>query len=131
MSAASTANDKLKVVYISTRYVETDPLSFKSVVQSLTGKKSSVDSWEEKNSTHSSDHSGAPEKRNKSVIGGNGSTSGGGGGGGGAMLETPGEFSCGDFSRALLEIPHSEELNSVYGDLLFNSQQQTWLTTNL
>lgn len=30
----------VKVVHIETQYVETDPLSFKSVVQSLTGKDS-------------------------------------------------------------------------------------------
>ncbi|XP_052179900.1 VQ motif-containing protein 1-like [Diospyros lotus] len=32
----------VKVVYIDTRYVDVDPLSFKSVVQSLTGKDSSA-----------------------------------------------------------------------------------------
>ncbi|KAL9659499.1 hypothetical protein QQ045_024305 [Rhodiola kirilowii] len=33
--------DQLKVVFIQTQYINTDPMSFKSVVQSLTGKDSS------------------------------------------------------------------------------------------
>ncbi|PIN15884.1 hypothetical protein CDL12_11470 [Handroanthus impetiginosus] len=35
-------SDPVKVVIINTQYVETDPLSFKSVVQSLTGKESTA-----------------------------------------------------------------------------------------
>ncbi|KAL8161373.1 hypothetical protein V2J09_012862 [Rumex salicifolius] len=36
------AGQPTKVVYINTQYVETDALSFKSVVQNLTGKDSEV-----------------------------------------------------------------------------------------
>ncbi|KAK6917175.1 VQ protein [Dillenia turbinata] len=42
MAAKTCKGDPVKVVIISTRYVQTDPKNFKSVVQSLTGKNSSV-----------------------------------------------------------------------------------------
>ncbi|GMH24477.1 hypothetical protein Nepgr_026320 [Nepenthes gracilis] len=38
----SAAEGPIKVVYINTQYVETDAVSFKSVVQMLTGKDSTV-----------------------------------------------------------------------------------------
>lgn len=40
-SAGQHSEDQLKVVFIQTQYINTDPRSFKSVVQSLTGKDSS------------------------------------------------------------------------------------------
>lgn len=40
--AGASSHVPVKVVYIDTQYVETDPLSFKSVVQSLTGMKNST-----------------------------------------------------------------------------------------
>lgn len=46
---AYTSHDAVKVVLINTQYVETDTTSFKSVVQSLTGKDSCVE-WIEKSS---------------------------------------------------------------------------------
>ncbi|KAK6932204.1 VQ protein [Dillenia turbinata] len=42
MAAKTCTVDPVKVVIICTRHVETDPKSFKFVVQSLTGKNSSV-----------------------------------------------------------------------------------------
>ncbi|KAJ9153179.1 hypothetical protein P3X46_026646 [Hevea brasiliensis] len=49
LSMASTSREQVKVVIIDTRYVVTDPLSFKSVVQNLTGKDSCI-SWVEESS---------------------------------------------------------------------------------
>ncbi|XP_018809749.1 VQ motif-containing protein 1-like [Juglans regia] len=47
--ACASRDQAVRVVLIDTQYVETDALSFKSVVQSLTGKDSCV-SWIEKSS---------------------------------------------------------------------------------
>ncbi|KAF5472493.1 hypothetical protein F2P56_009206 [Juglans regia] len=47
--ACSVSGKAVKVVHIDTQYVETDPLNFKSVVQSLTGKDSCV-AWIKKSS---------------------------------------------------------------------------------
>ncbi|KAK9267157.1 hypothetical protein L1049_009577 [Liquidambar formosana] len=41
-SMASARHEPVKVVLVDTKYVETDPMSFKSVVQSLTSKNSCV-----------------------------------------------------------------------------------------
>ncbi|XVF25464.1 hypothetical protein REPUB_Repub13aG0214500 [Reevesia pubescens] len=49
MAAIATSQEDVKVVLIDTQYVETDPLSFKSVVQRLTGKDCCV-SWIEESS---------------------------------------------------------------------------------
>ncbi|KAI4342440.1 hypothetical protein MLD38_027067 [Melastoma candidum] len=43
----SVRSGSVKVVIIDTRYVKTDPASFKSVVQKLTGKDSKVPDGEE------------------------------------------------------------------------------------
>ncbi|EXC29346.1 hypothetical protein L484_021654 [Morus notabilis] len=48
---ASPRRGPVKVVLIDTRYVKADPTSFKSVVQSLTGKDSCV-AWVESSSFH-------------------------------------------------------------------------------
>ncbi|KAF7120271.1 hypothetical protein RHSIM_Rhsim13G0113700 [Rhododendron simsii] len=48
--AGASSHVPVKVVYIDTQYVETDPLSFKSVVQSLTGMNSTVTLMEESSS---------------------------------------------------------------------------------
>lgn len=48
--AGASSHVPVKVVYIDTQYVETDPLSFKSVVQSLTGMNSTVALMEESSS---------------------------------------------------------------------------------
>ncbi|GMI93569.1 hypothetical protein like AT1G78410 [Hibiscus trionum] len=48
-ATAIISGDDIKVVLIDTQYVETDPHSFKSVVQRLTGKDCCV-SWIEENS---------------------------------------------------------------------------------
>lgn len=49
MAAGSTNPEAVKVVLIDTRYIKTDPTSFKSVVQKLTGKDSCV-GWIDKSS---------------------------------------------------------------------------------
>ncbi|GMY33571.1 VQ motif-containing protein 1-like [Fagus crenata] len=49
MACASSTHEAVKVVVINTHYVETDPTSFKSAVQSLTGKDSCV-AWIENSS---------------------------------------------------------------------------------
>ncbi|XP_027172720.1 VQ motif-containing protein 10-like [Coffea eugenioides] len=43
MSGCYTTRDPVKVVIINTQYVETDAMSFKSVVQRLTGKDSKIE----------------------------------------------------------------------------------------
>ncbi|KAI8524369.1 hypothetical protein RHMOL_Rhmol13G0145300 [Rhododendron molle] len=48
--AGASSHVPVKVVHIDTQYVETDPLSFKSVVQSLTGMNSTVALMEESSS---------------------------------------------------------------------------------
>ncbi|XVE51618.1 hypothetical protein DITRI_Ditri02bG0056300 [Diplodiscus trichospermus] len=49
MAATATSHGDVKVVLIDTQYVHTDPLSFKSVVQRLTGKDCCV-AWIEESS---------------------------------------------------------------------------------
>ncbi|KDP37981.1 hypothetical protein JCGZ_04624 [Jatropha curcas] len=57
---AGRSREEVKVVLIDTQYVVTDPLSFKSVVQRLTGKDSCV-SWIEESS-----FAGVKRKRSES-----------------------------------------------------------------
>ncbi|KAK7412575.1 hypothetical protein VNO78_04044 [Psophocarpus tetragonolobus] len=61
-----------KIVQIETRYVQTDSVNFKDVVQSLTGKNSSMDSmgWPHNAAaTHSSSSpkEGIPDETNKLI----------------------------------------------------------------
>ncbi|XP_057493159.1 VQ motif-containing protein 10-like [Actinidia eriantha] len=95
---AGASHEPVKVVYINTRFIETDPLSFKSVVQSLTGKDVSAEKQE---------NSFASAKRKK--CGGH-SGSGAGGGGGGVLCK---DLVIMKFER-LLELPPVEELKWLY-----------------
>ncbi|PSS29007.1 VQ motif-containing protein [Actinidia chinensis var. chinensis] len=95
---AGASHEPVKVVYINTRFIKTDPLSFKSVVQSLTGKD--VSSGKQENSF-------VGGKRKK--YGGH-SGSGGGGGGGGVLCK---DLAIMEFER-LLELPPVEELKWLY-----------------
>lgn len=52
---SSKKREAVKVVLMDTQYVETDPMSFKSVVQKLTGKDSSVAWIKESNSSSPAD----------------------------------------------------------------------------
>ncbi|KAK9224088.1 hypothetical protein WN944_012537 [Citrus x changshan-huyou] len=52
---SSKKQEAVKVVLMDTQYVETDPVSFKSVVQKLTGKDSSVAWIKESNSSSAAD----------------------------------------------------------------------------
>lgn len=62
MAANSTNPEAVKLVLIDTQYVQTDPTSFKSVVQSLTGKDSCV-AWIEKSS-----FTGGAKRKNKNAF---------------------------------------------------------------
>ncbi|GFS38833.1 hypothetical protein Acr_00g0059710 [Actinidia rufa] len=73
---AVASHEPVKVVYINTRFIETDPLSFKWVVQSLTGKdvsakkqeSSSVGGKRKKCGGHSSGGGGVVLCKDLSII---------------------------------------------------------------
>lgn len=106
----------VKVVLIDTRYVETDPMSFKSVVQSLTGKDSCV-AWIEQSS-----FGGAKRKR---PVGVNGSSfelrpgledNGESGGNGGKASILAKGLSFKDLDTMILEAPPMEELRFLWAE---------------
>ncbi|KAL2245548.1 VQ motif-containing protein 1-like [Sesamum indicum] len=78
--------DPVKVVIINTEYVETDAVSFKSVVQRLTGKNSTLAQEPSRNE--------APARRNAPVLGRG--------------------MSFRDFDRMLKELPPLDELYRLY-----------------
>ena len=104
MACASSTREAVKVVVINTRYVETDPTSFKSVVQSLTGKDSCV-AWIEKSSYDAEKRKSSVAVVKRSVhdsnIGGCGNTSV-------PMLLKGMSFK--DFHNLMLEMPPMEKL---------------------
>ncbi|PON72635.1 VQ motif containing protein [Parasponia andersonii] len=55
----------VKVVLIETQYIETDKTSFKSVVQSLTGKDACVSSWNIEKSSFGNDGSKSSSNKRK------------------------------------------------------------------
>ncbi|KAG6395606.1 hypothetical protein SASPL_141729 [Salvia splendens] len=82
----------VKVVIINTEYVETDAVSFKSVVQRLTGKDATVAESQ-------------PGIRNEAAAGG--------------FWKAPGldkMMSFKDFDRMLKELPPLDELYRLYAD---------------
>ncbi|KAL6570570.1 hypothetical protein OROGR_000120 [Orobanche gracilis] len=90
--------DHVKVVIINTQYVETDAVSFKSVVQSLTGK----------NSTAAAVAAGVQEHerlRTRNEVLGYGN---------GPVLNRKMSFK--DFDRILKELPPLDELYRLYPD---------------
>lgn len=88
----------VKVVIIGTQYIETNPLSFKSVVQSLTGKDSCV-AWVEESSYKS-------RKRRRTVDKSSGD----------AAAELSNCRSFNDWDALMLELPPAEELSWVWGN---------------
>ncbi|KAE8655331.1 hypothetical protein F3Y22_tig00117032pilonHSYRG00132 [Hibiscus syriacus] len=112
MSARGASHEDVKVVLINTQYVETDPQSFKSVVQNLTGKDCCV-AWIEESS-----FSGlkADTKVNGKVAAErswNAATPGVGSGG--ASMLTKG-YSFKDLDRMILEAPPVDELKWLWAD---------------
>ncbi|XVF87160.1 hypothetical protein PTKIN_Ptkin18bG0096700 [Pterospermum kingtungense] len=108
-----------KVVLIDTQYVETDPLSFKSVVQRLTGKDCCV-AWIEESSFSGTktETKVAPEVAAERSI--NGTVSGGYGGGadgglGGVSMLAKG-LSFKDLDRMIWEAPPVDELKWLWAE---------------
>ncbi|XP_023917435.1 VQ motif-containing protein 10 [Quercus suber] len=104
---AYTSRDAVKVVLINTQYVETDTTSFKSVVQSLTGKDSCVE-WIEKSS-----YAAGKRKRPLAVNGGIERSGHFGNGGCGSSSTAVPMLSKGmsfkDLDSLMLELPPMEE----------------------
>ncbi|EOY27688.1 VQ motif-containing protein, putative [Theobroma cacao] len=112
MAATATSQEDVKVVLIDTQYVETDPVSFKSVVQRLTGKDSCV-AWIEESSfsggkteTRVALKGAAPERSCGPL---------GGCFGGGVSMLTKG-LSFKDLDRMILEAPPVDELNWLWAN---------------
>ncbi|OMO70298.1 VQ motif-containing protein [Corchorus capsularis] len=119
-AAASRHQENVKVVLIDTQYVETDPHSFKSVVQKLTGKDSCV-AWIDEKSFGG--NVGIIKKQKKDVAVQNRTTAApnqirscGGAvvGSGGAMLSKGLSFK--DLDRMILEAPPVDELRWLWAD---------------
>ncbi|OMO65698.1 VQ motif-containing protein [Corchorus olitorius] len=117
-AAASRHQENVKVVLIDTQYVETDPHSFKSVVQKLTGKDSCVAWIDEKSfggnvgikkQKKVAVHNPAPNQRSCG-----GAVVGSGGFRGGAMLTKGLSFK--DLDRMILEAPPVDELRWLWAD---------------
>ncbi|XP_030525660.1 VQ motif-containing protein 10 [Rhodamnia argentea] len=87
----------IKVVIINTQYVQTDPKSFKSVVQKLTGKDSKVP--------------GSPDA--KSCTAGTGGARSGVGDIGGMSRNLPFKY---DLDRMLKEMPPVREFNDLWSN---------------
>ncbi|XVF40135.1 hypothetical protein PTKIN_Ptkin01aG0086800 [Pterospermum kingtungense] len=104
-----------KVVLIDTQYVETDPVSFKSVVQRLTGKDCCV-GWIEESSFSGRKtetkvaRKGAAEGSSR----GTGTATLGVGYGGVSMLSKALSFK--DLDRMILEAPPEDELKLLWAE---------------
>ncbi|TYH16994.1 hypothetical protein ES288_A05G157900v1 [Gossypium darwinii] len=106
------SHENVKVVLIGTQYVETDPVSFKSVVQRLTGKDCCV-SWIEESSfsgikTETKVHGKVAAERPCG-------TATVGVGTGGVPLLTKG-FSFKDLDRMIMEAPPMDEFKWLWDD---------------
>ena len=115
MEATATSHEDVKVVLIDTQYVETDPFSFKSVVQRLTGKDCCV-AWIEDSSfsgrkTETKVAGKVAVKRSYGTVGG----SYGGDGGLGVSMLTKG-LSFKDLDRMISEAPPVDELMWLWAD---------------
>ncbi|KAL4280725.1 hypothetical protein GQ457_03G035500 [Hibiscus cannabinus] len=99
MAGRGASHEDVKVVLIDTQYVETDPLSFKSVVQKLTGKDCCVAWIEESSFSQTKVHGKVVADSDKTW---NASTPGVGCGG--ASMLTKG-YSFQDLDRMILEAP--------------------------
>lgn len=89
MSGSGINREPVKVVIINTQYVETDAMSFKSVVQSLTGKDSTV----------TPPPSGSKKQKSSQVQGG-----------GRGNLVYPRGLSFKDLDRLLAELPPLDDI---------------------
>ena len=105
--------ESVKVVLIDTRYVKTDATMFKSVVQSLTGKDSSV-AWIDKDGAFAGVNDGTAKRKRlpshdvRTVDSSNGRL-------GNIPVLSKG-LSFKDFDRMLLEMPPLEELQYWLSD---------------
>ncbi|KAI5662183.1 hypothetical protein M9H77_21506 [Catharanthus roseus] len=103
MGGGNRTVDPVKVVIINTQYVETDAMSFKSVVQRLTGKDSKIEVDDVESST--------PEKP-RFYNNNNNNSSG--------VVVSPAVMARGlsfkDFDKLLKELPPLEELYRFYAD---------------
>ncbi|KAK1439704.1 hypothetical protein QVD17_05524 [Tagetes erecta] len=100
MSRSSRSREPVKVVIINTEYIETDAMSFKSVVQRLTGKDAPSPTT-------------SPRKKLLAAGGGgrrvgDGGGGGGGGGGGSKMLNKGMSFR--DLDTLLLDLPTMDDI---------------------
>ncbi|KAE8720012.1 hypothetical protein F3Y22_tig00109923pilonHSYRG00110 [Hibiscus syriacus] len=112
MAATATISRKdVKVVLIDTQYVETDPSSFKSVVQRLTGKDCCV-SWIEE-SSFSSRKTGTNNVAGKVAAEESYGSADVGGGFDHVSMLTKG-LSFKDLDRLILEAPLLDELNWLW-----------------
>ncbi|KAH7545156.1 VQ motif-containing protein 10 [Ziziphus jujuba] len=113
---ASSNPEAVKVVLIDTQYIQTDPMSFKSVVQSLTGKDSCV-AWINKRS-----FTGDAAKRKRSaavhqisdIVNGGVSDRGSDHGNNISLLSKGMSFK--DLDRMMLEIPSMEDLQYWFSE---------------
>ncbi|XP_030970426.1 VQ motif-containing protein 1-like [Quercus robur] len=108
---AYTSHDAVKVVLINTQYVETDTTSFKSVVQSLTGKDSCVE-WIEKSS-----YAAGKRKRPVAVNGGierSGHFGNGGCGSSSAVPMLSKGMSFKELDSLMSEVPPMEEFHWLW-----------------
>ncbi|XP_022720949.1 VQ motif-containing protein 1-like [Durio zibethinus] len=115
MAATAKSHGDVKVVLIDTQYVETDPLSFKSVVQKLTGKDCCVEWIDERSfccrKTETKVAGKVAAERSYGTIGGGY----GGGSGLGTSMLTKG-LSFKDLDRMILEAPPVDELKWWWAD---------------
>ncbi|KAJ4831642.1 hypothetical protein Tsubulata_024426 [Turnera subulata] len=114
--AARANHEAVKVVFIDTRYVVTDPMSFKSVVQSLTGKDSSV-AWLDEGSSVAPGAKRQRERELNNINGGMLKTSSDNGASLGAVVGGDSQLSKGlsfkDLDRMILEQPTVEEWHQL------------------
>ncbi|KVI10569.1 VQ motif-containing protein 10 [Cynara cardunculus var. scolymus] len=96
--ARSGRGNSVKVVIINTEYIQTDAMSFKSVVQRLTGKDSPPPS----------------SPTNDELSHGGGCDGGGGGGGKSPMLKKGMSFR--DLDKLLLELPSMDDIYQFCAD---------------
>ncbi|KAK9267256.1 hypothetical protein L1049_009678 [Liquidambar formosana] len=107
---ATARHEPVKVVLIDTKYVETDQMSFKSVVQSLTGKDSCV-AWIEESS-----ESFVGRKRSRTLTVASGGLKKPRSGGEVALMLTK-DNSLKEFEKLLLDLPPPvEELHWLWAD---------------
>ncbi|CAK9160282.1 unnamed protein product [Ilex paraguariensis] len=97
-SMSGGTREPVKVVIINTQYIETDAVSFKSVVQRLTGKDSIVEVESSSSTGRKTSRVGAPAKIS----------------GGDSFFSK--ELSFKDFDRLLMEMPPLEELYRLCAD---------------